>query len=106
MKILGLLVTAWVSSLSAQTHPLEELIQAAQAKSPALKELLAKRSTTLKTQGAVWVWGQDFLFAAEADGTPTVSIDGQPAVALAKVDSSNVAYRLVKMRTGVTHSYQ
>ena len=106
MKMLGLLVTACVWTVSAQTHPLEELIDAARAHSPALKELLAKRSPNLKAQGGVWVWGQDYLFAAEADGVPSVSIDGQPALTLPKMTNSNVASRLVKMRTGVTHSYQ
>src|SRR4051812_44208123 len=104
MKMLGLF--ACVLSLAAQTHPIEELVVAAQTNSPALRELLAKRSPNLKAQGGAWVWGQDFLFAAEADGVPSVSIDGQPATALPKVAGSNVAYRLAKMRTGVTHSYQ
>ena len=106
MKVLGLFVTVCVWTLSAQTHPLEELIDAARTHSPAVKDLLAKRSPNLKAQGGVWVWGQDFLFAAEADGSPSVSIDGQPAVALPKIASSDVAYRVIKMRTGVTHSYQ
>jgi enterochelin esterase-like enzyme len=106
MKMLVLLMTACVWTMSAQTHPLEELIDAARAHSPAFQDLLAKRSPNLKAQGGVWVWGQDFLFAAEAGGAPSVSIDGQPAVALPKLANSNVAYRLVKMRTGVTHSYQ
>jgi enterochelin esterase family protein len=35
-----------------------------------------------------------------------VSIDAQPAVMLARIAGSNLSYRLVKMRTGVTHSYQ
>ena len=96
-------VCAW--ALAAQTHPLEELIDAARTQSPALKDLIAKRAPNLKAQGGVWVWGQDYLFAAEGDGA-TVSIDGQPAVALHKIADSNVAIRLVKMRTGVTHSYQ
>ena len=63
---------AW--ALAAQTHPLEELIDAARTQSPALKELIAKRAPNLKAQGGVWVWGQDYLFAAEGDGA-TVSID-------------------------------
>ena len=106
MKKVGLLVTACVWMLSAETHPLEELIDAARANSPTLKDLLAKRAPNLKAQGGVWVWGQDFLFVADADGAPSVSIDGQPAVALPKMANSSVAYRVVKMRTGVTHSYQ
>jgi enterochelin esterase-like enzyme len=94
---------AW--TLGAQTHPLQELIEAARAKAPELKDLLAKRSPNLG-QGGVWVWGQDFLFAAQSDGALSVSIDAQPAVMLSKIAGSNLSYRLVKMRTGVTHSYQ
>jgi enterochelin esterase family protein len=97
-------VCAW--SLGAQTHPLEELVDAARAKSPALRELLARRSPNLKAQGGVWVWGQDFLFAADSAGAATVSIDGQPPVTLEKLSGSTVSTRVVKMRTGVTHSYQ
>jgi enterochelin esterase-like enzyme len=92
-------------TLWGQTHPLQELIEAARAHSPALKELLAKRSPNL-AQGGAWVYGQDFVFAAQADGATSVSIDGQPAVMLAKLPGSNLSYKLVKMRTGVTHSYQ
>ena len=106
MKILGLLAVACVWTLSAQTHPLEELIDAARTNSPAFKDLLAKRSPNLKTQGGVWVWGQDYLFATDSDSATSVSIDGQPPVAMPKMATSTVAYRLVKMRTGVTHSYQ
>jgi enterochelin esterase family protein len=92
-----------VWTLGAQSYPLQELIEAARSQSPSFKDMLAKRANA---QGGVWVWGQDFLFAVQADGASTVSIDSQPAVALTKIAGSNVAYRLVKMRTGVTHSYQ
>src|SRR3954471_18473233 len=101
-----LLVTAalFVWTLGAQQHPLQELIETARAESPGLKDLLAKRGN-LK-QGGVWVWGQDFLFAAEADGAAGVLIDGQAAGGLTKGEGAAVSSRLVKMRTGVTHSYQ
>src|SRR4051794_13005747 len=89
--------------LCAETHPLEELIEAARAKSPALTDLLAKRAPNLKTAGGVWVWGQDFLFAADAPGAASVSIDEQPPAPLEKLPGSTVAIRLVKMRVGVTH---
>lgn len=101
---LSVVVCAW--ALGAQTHPLEELIEAGRAKSSALPQLLAMRSPNLKAQGGVWVWGQDFLFAADSEGAASVSIDSQPAAALAKLPGSTVSTRLVKMRTGVTHSYQ
>jgi hypothetical protein len=100
------LVLFLAGGLSGQVHPLQSLIDAARAKSPSLKELLVKASPTLKTQGAAFVWGQDFLFAAESDKDAAVSIDGQPPAALVKIPESNVGYRLQKMRTGVTHSYQ
>jgi enterochelin esterase-like enzyme len=105
MKKLGLALCL-AGGLLAQVHPVETLIEAARAKSPSLKELLSKLSPNLKTQGAAFVWGQDFLFAADTGTSAAVSIDGQPPVALLKVADSNVAYHLVKMRTGVTHSYQ
>jgi len=101
--ILTAALCAW--SLTAQTHPLQELIEAARAKAPELKDLLAKRSPNL-SQGGVWVWGQDFLFAAQSEGAASVSVDHQPAVILTKIPGSNLSYRLLKMRTGVTHAYQ
>ena len=105
MKRLAVAAALCAWTLGAQTHPLQELIEAARAQSPALKDLLAKRSPNLG-QGGVWVYGQDFVFAAQSEGATSVSIDGNPGVALAKLPGSNLAYKLVKMRTGVTHSYQ
>ncbi len=93
------------AGLFGQTHPLQTLIEAARAKSPAVKDLLAKASPNLK-QGAAYVWGQDYLFAADSEKDATVSIDGNPPAALSRIEGSTLAYRLVKMRTGVTHSYQ
>ena len=106
MRKLAWLVFVCVSGVHAQTHPLEALIEAARAKSPALKELLAKSAPNLKNQGAALVWGQDFLFAAESEKEPSVSVDGQPPAAMMRVPDSNAWYRLIKMRTGVTHAYQ
>jgi enterochelin esterase-like enzyme len=100
------LLAAAAFALHAQSHPLQELVEAARAKSPALKDLLAKRAPNLKAQGGVWVWGQDFLFAAQAQTSATVSIDGQPPAALDRLPDSDVWLRVFKMRTGVTHSYQ
>jgi enterochelin esterase-like enzyme len=109
MKNLLLLVTlAAIAAvaMNAQTHPLETVIEAARAKSPELKDLLAKISPNLKNAGTALVWGQDFLFAVESGSEPAVSIDGQPPAAMARVPDSNIWYRLKKMRTGVTHSYE
>jgi enterochelin esterase family protein len=109
MKNLLLLVTLpaiAAVAMDAQTHPIETVIEAARAKSPELKDLLAKISPNLKNAGTALVWGQDFLFAVESGSEPAVSIDGQPKAAMARVPDSNIWYRLKKMRTGVTHSYE
>jgi enterochelin esterase-like enzyme len=103
-KLLLLLLTP--ASVYAQTHPLEAIIESARARSPALKDLLVKASPGLKAAGAAIVWGQDFVFAVESEKEPSVSIDAQPPAAMSSLPESSVWYRLVKMRTGVTHSYQ
>jgi len=101
-----LLIVSVCLCARAQTHPLEAVIESARTNSPALKEHLAKAAPNLKNQGAALVWGQDFVFAVETDREPTVAIDGQPPAAMTRVPDSGIWYRLVKMRTGVTHSYQ
>jgi enterochelin esterase-like enzyme len=106
MKKLFLLPTLFALTLNAQPHQLETIIEGARAQSPALKDLLPTASRTLKTQGAALVWGQDFLFAVETDKEPHVSIDNQPDARMSRLPDSNIWYRLVKMRTGVTHSYE
>ena len=106
MRTLFLILLS-AASACAQTHPLQAMIESARANSPALKDLLLKASPGLKTAGAAWVWGQDFLFAVDTEKEePSVSIDGQPAAAMSRLPDSTIFYRLVKMRTGVTHSYQ
>jgi enterochelin esterase family protein len=106
MRNLLLLAPLTFAALYAQTHPLEAIVNAARANPAALKELLATNFPTLKNQGTALVWGQDFLFVADTAKQPTVSIDGQPAAAMAHVPESDFWYALVKMRTGVTHSYE
>jgi enterochelin esterase-like enzyme len=105
MKKLLALVSLSLAGLYAQTHPIQTLIEAARAKSPELKELLGKVSANLQG-GTAQVWGQDFLFAISNDKEAAISVDGQPAVSMAKLADSNIWYRLLKMRTGVTHAYQ
>jgi len=95
-----------MAAMCAQTHPLESIVEAARVNPPALKALLATNFPNLKNQGTALVWGQDFLFLAETGKEPTVSIDAQPLAAMARVPDSGYWYRLVKMRTGVTHSYE
>jgi enterochelin esterase family protein len=91
---------------AAQTHPVQQVIEAARVKpaSPALRDLLT--GSGVNDRGTALVWGQDFLFAIEAGSAPAVSINGEPAVEMVRVPGSNLWYKLAKMRTGVTHSYQ
>ncbi|HUE21465.1 MAG TPA: alpha/beta hydrolase-fold protein [Bryobacteraceae bacterium] len=105
-RLLLLLMICPSFGLWAQTHPLEAIVEAARGNPPALKELLATNFPNLKNQGTALVWGQDFLFVAETAKQPMVSIDGQPDAAMTRVPDSELWYTEVKMRTGVTHSYE
>lgn len=100
------LLSPSIPSSFAQTHPLQAMLEAARAHSPALKEMLIANVPNLKAQGAALVWGQDFLFAVQSDKEPAVMIDWQPPAAMTHLADSNIWYRLVKMRTGVTHAYE
>ncbi|HUB32373.1 MAG TPA: alpha/beta hydrolase-fold protein [Bryobacteraceae bacterium] len=104
MKFAAILLAA-ASAVLAQTAPWEELIAAARRgpTAPGLKDLIVH---ALSPHGGNAVWGQDFLFVAESASPATVSIDQQPPARMASVPGSNFWMRLVKMRTGVTHSYQ
>jgi hypothetical protein len=99
----ALLLTS--SALFAQTAPWEELIATARKGSttPGLKDVITK---TLSAHGGNAIWGQDYLFVAESPTPATISIDSQPAVAMASIPGSALWMHLVKMRTGATHSYQ
>ena len=93
----------------AQVHPLERLIDASRggAASPGLADLVTK---TLSPHGGTAVWGQDYLFVTDLALAPKsepvsatqagVSIDGQPPLAMEKIEGSNLWMRLVKMRIG------
>ena len=106
MKRLLVLLTALASLAAAQSHPLQQLIEAARTGpvSPELKNLLM--GSGVNNRGAALVWGQDFLFAIEGESAPSVSINGEPLAEMTRVPASNLWYKLAKMRTGVTHSYQ
>ncbi|HVW86390.1 MAG TPA: alpha/beta hydrolase-fold protein [Bryobacteraceae bacterium] len=106
MKPLVPLLFLACAALPAQTHPIQAAVEAARAHSPELKDILTKNVPNLKAQGAALVWGQDFLFAVQSDKEPTVMIDWQPPAAMTQIPDSNIWYRLVKMRTGVTHPYE
>lgn len=94
------------ATVGAQTQPLEAIIEAAHSDPPALKELLGRNFPNLKNQGTALVWGQDFLFVAATAKEPMVSIDAQPLAPMTHVPDADIWFRLVKMRTGVTHSYE
>lgn len=104
MRKVFLLGAVVVFGLGAQTAAVESVIEAAREKSAAFKDLLAK-GRNLKN-GVAMVWGQDYLFAVETEKQPAVSIDGLPEAPMVRVVDSNIWYRLVKMRTGVTHAYE
>jgi enterochelin esterase family protein len=104
MKIFALFLLAGSAAL-AQTSPLEELIGIAR-QGPAAPGLQSRIAKTLSPRGGTAVWGQDYLFVSNSPSPVSISIDNQPAVPMAMIEGSSLWMRLVKMRTGVTHSYQ
>ncbi len=104
MKIAALLLII-AGIAGAQQHPLHELIDAARADSPKLRELIAAGLPGLKGRDGAAVWGQDFLFAVESSTAATVSVDKQPPVSMKRVAGSNYWYRLMTLRLGTTHTY-
>lgn len=92
--------------LSAQAHPLQDLIDAARTGSPALGKLLASGLPGLKGRDGVAVWGQDFLFAVESPGPATVSINREAPIAMKNVDGTKYWYLLKTMRLGTTHFFE
>ena len=101
----------FAAGLYGQTHPLQELIDAARADSPRLKELLDRkdewgnRIPELNGRDGVAVWGQEFLFAVQSASAATVVIDGEPPVPLKQVTGTNYWYLLKRLRLGTTHQY-
>jgi enterochelin esterase family protein len=104
MKAFAILLAA-SSAVLAQPYPLEELIAAARQgpAAPGLKDRITK---TLSARGGATVWGQDYLFVTDSPAPVTISLDGQPAAAMAQIEGSTLWMLLTKMRTGVTHSFQ
>jgi enterochelin esterase-like enzyme len=98
-------MAAIASTAPAQVHPLAQLIEAARGgpSSPGLEDLITK---VLTSKGGTAVWGGDYLFVTPSSSPATVSIDAQPPLPMVQVGHSNLWMRLVKMRVGVTHSYQ
>ena len=87
---------------AAQSNSIQQMVEAARAHSPAFVELVQKEMS----KGGVQVWGQDFLFVNASDQPVSISLDDQPTVRMQPIAGTNLWYRLEKMRTGVTHSYQ
>src|SRR3954465_1131566 len=106
---LTILAVLWMAAIAstaqAQVHPLAQLIEAARGgpSSPGLEDLITK---ALTSKGGTAVWGEDYLFVTPSSSPATVSIDAQPPLRMVQVGQSNLWMRLVKMRVGVTHSYQ
>src|SRR3954447_467093 len=102
---IALLLSVFLTGLSAETHPLQDLIEAARSHSPRLKELIASGLPGLHGRDGAAVWGQDFLFAVESDSDATVSIDKQPPLPMTRVPGTKYWYRLMTLRLGTTHNY-
>src|SRR6202050_1168638 len=111
MKRFPLFLLLAAAGLYGQTHPLQEIIDAARANSPRLKELLDRkdewgnRIPELSGRDGVAVWGQEFFFAVQSASAATVVIDGEPPVPLKQVPGTNYWYLLKRLRLGTTHQY-
>src|SRR5450432_1354230 len=106
MRRIWLLPLLFLTTLFAQTHPLQQLIDAARAGDNArLKELLASGLPLLQGRDGAAVWGQEFLFAVESEKPAMVSVDHQPALAMTNVEGTKYWYRLMTLRLGTTHNY-
>src|ERR1700733_14326391 len=110
MRLMFLLLTLVLPGAFAQA-PLQELIDAARADSPRLKELLDRkdefgyRLPELHGRDGVAVWGQEFFFAVESKVEATVVIDKEAPVAMKRVAGSDYWYLLRRLRLGTTHQY-
>lgn len=104
MSRIALLVFAL--TLSAQIHPLQEIVEAARVDSPRLKDLLSRGLPGLKGRDGALAWGQDFLFAVESTSPASVSVDREPAVAMKNVPGTGIWYKLMTLRMGTTHHYE
>ena len=111
MKQFPIYLLLAAAGLRGQTHPLQELIDAARADSPKLKELLDRkdqwgnRIPELNGRDGVAVWGQEFFFAVQSPSAATVVIDGAPPVPLKQLPDTNYWYLLKRLRLGTTHQY-
>jgi enterochelin esterase family protein len=106
MKLFACLVLCALGPCFAfsQVSPLQQLIESARS-GPATPGLAELATRTLGAHGGVAVWGEDYLFVSDLK-SPSVIIDQQAPLPLAEIPGSPLSVRLVKMRVGVTHSYQ
>ena len=105
MKRISIMLLLSACTLYAQVHPLQELIDAARANSPKLKDLIAAGLPGLQGRDGAAVWGQEFLFAVQSEKPATVSVDKQPPVSMTNVSGTNYWYKLMTLRLGTTHNY-
>jgi enterochelin esterase family protein len=91
--------------LTAQIHPLAQLIETAR-QGPSTSGLEDQITRILGPKGGATVWGEDYLFVTPSSSEATISIDGQPALSTSRVGNSQFWMRMVKMHVGVTHAYQ
>jgi hypothetical protein len=106
MKLLIALLFLATLSAKAQTHPIQQLIDAARTgDTNRLKELFASGLPLLQGRDGAAVRGQAFLFAVQSDQPATVAIDHQPPVSLTNIPGTKYWYRLMTLRLGTTHNY-
>ena len=89
---------------SAQVHPLQQLVDASRTgpSTPGLADLATR---VLGAKGGVAIWGEDYLFISDIKSSAII-IDQQPPLPMVLLPGSTLAMLLIKMRVGVTHSYQ
>ena len=99
---------ALLSSSLLHAQPIDrvkEIVDAARADSPRLKDLLGHGLPEMHGRDGAIVWGQEFLFAVESASPATVAIDYQPAIPMTNVPGTNYWYKLAVLRLGTTHNY-
>src|SRR5579862_9829898 len=112
MLRIALLSLLSIAALQAQLHPLHELIDAARADSPKLKDLLSAKDSygyhlpELAGRDGVAVWGQEFFFALQSAKPAAVSIDKEPPIPMKQAPGTDYWYLLKMLRLGTTHQYQ
>lgn len=92
-------------SLGAQTHPLQQIVDAARVDSPELANLLGRALPRLRGRDGVLVWGQEFFFAVESETPAKVIIDKRPAREMKHVAGTKYYYLLKTLQMGRTHQY-